>query len=886
MGKMQVFYFSGTHWDREWYQTFQGFRIKLERVLKELICFLEENPDFTTFYLDGQTIVLDDFLEVAPDYGERLRSLICAGRILIGPWYCMPDEFLVSGEAMIKNLQMGHKKAIEHGAQSAWKMGYICDIFGHTSQFPQILNGFGITDAVLGRGTNEQTTKMFFRWQSPDGSECVVYKVPDYSGYGAFSLEVVGQRQKNEELHPNSAAFEKKCKVFLDRIVQNTDVPYLVIADAMDHEPVHKFTKEYIKKIGEMYPDWHIKHGSMDELFEKLKGCNLQVRRGELIDTVKEDSKYLHLLTNTLSSRYDIKSRNDLCQDIMEKWLEPFAAYMKNEGLTVSQGYAEIAWKNLIQNHPHDSICGCGIDRIHKEMGYRFSQVESISEAVTQETLVLKTGEFKAIGSENNLINIIQFNTYKAFKTVTVDVPFEIGYPSYHEPFGYEEINCFRLYDCDGNEIPYRIEKFVKNVNMRSKSEETKKVDIYTLTFGLELKPFGATVIRVVPSNKAVRFGGSTALLDGSLENAFIKAEVENDGRLTVYNKKTGKTYKNLMGIVSDGEIGDGWYSVRPACGTKNVKTVLKRVDILTNNLSGASVRVLRTMSVPSKADYSATGIIRSEIIAEIEIDTVYTLNEKDDFISVKMEINNTAKDQRLRLILPTDTNSKTYQASQSFCFIERNAGINAETLDYQEPEQLEKNMRGIVLRKDNSERGLAFLSKYGLCEAACANDDRATILITLLRGFSKTFTTNGEHDGQMQGKNVYEFVLKPLDGDSFSLLQKLQDDIKRPYYMFVLNEDCKLSNSMISTEGNCNVSIIKRSSDGDGIIMRLYNTENSMQNFKIFAPMLSNAYLCDLLETEKERLNYENDVIELIVPPYKIMTIKIKINIYLTPKI
>ena len=107
-----IYYFSGTHWDREWYQTFQGFRHRLVDMTDELINHLETDEKFGTYHFDGQTIVLEDYKKIAPENEGRLRKLIESGKIKIGPWYNMPDEFLVSGESLIRNLMCGDRLAI------------------------------------------------------------------------------------------------------------------------------------------------------------------------------------------------------------------------------------------------------------------------------------------------------------------------------------------------------------------------------------------------------------------------------------------------------------------------------------------------------------------------------------------------------------------------------------------------------------------------------------------------------------------------------------------------------------------------------------------------------------------------------------------------------
>ncbi|HOL15046.1 MAG TPA: hypothetical protein PLZ49_02505, partial [Bacillota bacterium] len=132
-----------THWDREWYLTFQEFRFKLVRLVDSLLEIMEQDPEYRYFTLDGQAIILEDYLEIRPENRPRLEKLIREGRILIGPWYVLPDEFYVSGEALIRNMQRGIAVCEEYGG--AMMVGYVPDQFGHVAQMPQVFQGFGIT---------------------------------------------------------------------------------------------------------------------------------------------------------------------------------------------------------------------------------------------------------------------------------------------------------------------------------------------------------------------------------------------------------------------------------------------------------------------------------------------------------------------------------------------------------------------------------------------------------------------------------------------------------------------------------------------------------------------------------------------------------------------
>src|SRR5574341_2169805 len=165
---------SHTHWDREWYLSFEQFRAMLVRMVDDLLDLLARDPEYKCFTLDGQTIVLEDYLAIKPERAEEIRRLVAQGRLLIGPWYILPDEFLVSGEATIRNLLFGRRISQQFGTEM--KVGYIPDSFGHIAMMPAILKGFDIDNAVLYRGFGgepEQTTSEYW-WQAPDGTRSLM----------------------------------------------------------------------------------------------------------------------------------------------------------------------------------------------------------------------------------------------------------------------------------------------------------------------------------------------------------------------------------------------------------------------------------------------------------------------------------------------------------------------------------------------------------------------------------------------------------------------------------------------------------------------------------------------------------------------------------------
>src|SRR6202142_4092311 len=172
-----------THWDREWYEPFQTFRLRLVHLIDGLLGLLERDPSYARFLLDGQMAVIDDYLEIRPENEKRIRALAAAGRLTMGPWYILMDEFLVSGETIIRDLQAGMARGAAFGGVA--EIGYLPDMFGHIGQMPQILAMAGFEHAVVWRGVPSVIDKSGFWWEAPDGSSVRAEYLPTGYGNGA-----------------------------------------------------------------------------------------------------------------------------------------------------------------------------------------------------------------------------------------------------------------------------------------------------------------------------------------------------------------------------------------------------------------------------------------------------------------------------------------------------------------------------------------------------------------------------------------------------------------------------------------------------------------------------------------------------------------------------
>jgi len=384
-----------THWDREWYQTFQQFRIRLVHAIDRLLDILDHDPSFTHFMLDGQTIILDDYLEVRPEQAERLKNYIRSGRIQVGPWYLQPDEFLVSGESLVRNLQLGLRQAAEFGGQM--RAGYVPDCFGHIAQLPQILRGFGIDNAVFWRGVGAEAHKSEFLWAAPDGTQVLVIFLASPMGYS-------NARDMPLATEEFAARVELLAAPLLPMATTNT----LLFMNGSDHlEPQEGLPKtieaattllahidperqKLLTHYGPLEIDGKVKHvdriqvciGTLPQYIQAVQqqighspGTSLQVFSGEM-----RSSQLSHLLSSVLSTRMWIKQENAATEHLLERWVEPLTTWAWKLGASYPGEFVRLAWKYLLLNHPHDSICGCSIDPVHRENSVRFAQSQQIGE--------------------------------------------------------------------------------------------------------------------------------------------------------------------------------------------------------------------------------------------------------------------------------------------------------------------------------------------------------------------------------------------------------------------------------------------------------------------------------------------------------------------------
>ncbi|MGH2970523.1 MAG: hypothetical protein ACRDLE_00030 [Gaiellaceae bacterium] len=351
-----------THWDREWYVPFEVFRLRLGVVVDEVLDTLEADESFTSFTLDGQALVLEDYAEIRPENVDRLRALLAAGRLEAGPWYVLPDEILVGGESLVRNLLLGRRVCRRFGVEPT-SAGYEPDSFGHPAQLPQVLAGFGLHTFLFSRGLGDQIDDVGvrFRWRAA-GAEVVASQfLPHYDNFARLTTAEEARERVDAILARFGDLLEPGWTILL--------------ANGSDHLHIQPHLPEICRELG---PNFRI--GRYSDFRPEADG--LPVYEGELVG-----ARLQNILRGVNSARMYLKQANERAERRL-LGVETVAALRSlREGTRFPHEDVRLAWRDILRNHPHDSICGCSCDEVHRDMLVRYEQLDRTLEIVEREAL-------------------------------------------------------------------------------------------------------------------------------------------------------------------------------------------------------------------------------------------------------------------------------------------------------------------------------------------------------------------------------------------------------------------------------------------------------------------------------------------------------------------
>ncbi len=769
-------YVLSSHWDREWYLTFQNYRYQWVRLLDRVLDGFDSGQLLGPLQTDGQSVVMDDYLEIRPEREETVRRRAAEGKIVIGPWYVLPDEFIVSGESLVRNLRLGRERARALGGVPS-KAGFACDLFGQISQMPQIFAGFGIPGGFIWRGTNAADTRHVI-WRGADGTELPCYRFAGI-GYCEYASRVRGVTNFREQISQDAIA--SALEGFLNEEAARTEIGPVLLFDGADHnEWDERAYKAAVEKMKSMASQWDFVHSSLDAYLDEMlaeRDKITHVLEGELRETGRrfgpEDNQCTIL--GVSSSRVWIKQANAECQSLLCQWAEPASAFAAAAlGREYPRGFLDVAWKWLLQNHPHDSICGCSIDTVHEDMRYRFSQCRQIADRLAGEAALAIAAHVDGVVPEDE-IRVSVFNPLPRPFDGPVDLALRIptDWPEFQEFFGYEKKPAFRVYDGEGNELAYqrvaqRRDRTSYRVYYTRFTETLKRHEVrICLPMRIPACGYATLVVRRGEINRPTRHPETPALAasDHSMENEFLAVSIESTGSLTVRDKRSGQVYSRLLTFEDCADIGDGWFHGAAVNDQVFTSTAARSdVALVANGPFLATFRIRTPMRVPARFDMRT--MTRSEEFTEVVIDSLVTLRAGADHLEIETTIHNSADDHRMRVLFPSGAqDARTYFADTPFDVVERPIALHPERHAFREMEIETAPMQSwcAVCGGAGGEAGGLAIVTEGLQECAVRDLSERPIALTLFRSTGRTVLTDGEPGGQLRGSMKFRYWIAPI---------------------------------------------------------------------------------------------------------------------------
>ncbi len=810
MEKKSIHVIPHTHWDREWYVPFQNFRFRLVKAIDKLLELSERNPEYH-FNMDGQTVVLEDYLEIRPEMRSQLESKIKNGQIGIGPWYVQSSPWLQTAEGLIQNLKIGIGICRSFGVEPV-DNGYVPDQFIHPYQFPQLLNEFNIHNYAFSRGMANQEDEFGinseFIWEGLDGSKLLTFHLQE--GYGTCA-----NLDEKPEIALNSCVMDISG---ISGMKWSTNLR-LAFAGSDHSEPQDVFliAKDLFNADEELTNEFGIIELSswkkfIESLKEQLEKNNivLKTAKGELWGR-----KYTVSFHGVFSSRIYVKQRSFYLHNLLNYYSEPYSALVYVMGELSSKlatmnmkhrpfgvlteyphGYLRTAWKYLLKNQAHDSSWTASMDSVIKDMEYRFDQSELIADEVFRRSAQIIVQNIKGPdrlkGKPYNLITVFNPLPFKRSGYVLVRVE------------NRQKDKRPLLRDAEGTIIEAKFESTLSNSEdrfmkrMYVPSHGTMATDYYIVQFKARSVPGLGYVSYYVEyldkmENKEEEFEALSEpfvqTTPNSMENDAIIVSFNENGSFYIVDKDTKQRSEDMHLFEDYSDGGDGW-EFKPIENDKpirfdNAKAILSVFDA---NNAFTTFKVELPLKLPAAGDFEK--FKRSEETVDYLITSYVSLNSgASRLVQIRTEFVNTAKDHRLRVLFPARIQAKTSVVGGMFALTERPIDPPDSKKWRFKPEMHFPHQYFMHVYDPQKQVGLALITK-GLFEYEVYNEKDQGLQIpalTLIRANGKW----GRHLGMGRGidiPNAQMHGMKLVLEYGVVFLAKEQPDFESALYQMALS--------------------------------------------------------------------------------------------------
>ena len=848
---------SHTHWDREWHKTFEEYRVRLVSFFDNLIDLLERDSNYRSFLMDGQTVVLEDYLEIKPFKKKQLHQLIKNGRIIVGPWYIQPDEFIPSGEMQIRNLLIGQAIGEEFG--NNMQVGYLPDSFGQSAQIPQLLQGFDIEYAVFWRGMTEaECEDLDFYWESPDGSKVKTTILAD--GYGNASL-------LNESLENNISIIEEN----INSLYSRSNKRNLLLMSGFDQRKANPILPKIVSDLNEHFDEHEFTISTIsDYLEEAFRMSDKKTVSGEF-----RKGKYMRVHISIGLTRSDIKQENYKAQVSLIKFAEPLMSFASLFGLDYQNELLNQAAKYTLQNQAHDSISNVCTDSTHREISLRYENTMQISKILMQDSLETISNNIQTLELGEP---VILFNLGCTKRQGFEKISLVTGLP------------VFDLVNVQGEKVDFDIisKKMINKNDMQIEiGMKNKDVQLYqyelmvnVLFTGFGYKTFYLTEKEREKNENPALFDKETSVFSTD----YFTLRVEENGTLTYTDRESGEVYSNLNQFVENGNAGDEYdYSAPINDQIFSAHTDKPAIQVIHNSDSSSIIKLTYHFDVP-KETYASS---RSSMMISQKIESTITVTKDSKRIDFKTTIDNQAKNHRICVQFANNQLQDSHFSEQQFGPITRMNKFK-NTNQWKE-EKWEERYYPIYPQQrytgfSNRKEAMLILNK-GLVTYEILDDEGVpTIAIPLITTMDfmgkqdlldRPGRRSGLHiptpDSEMIGTYEYEYAILFSNDNNFA---SLADDYQLPITTIQKkNAEGSLPGELVlySLE-NKNVSIMsfKKSEDKVGYIIRLVNhdqasTENvTLTLNSIYFKKIEEVNFKESVKKGSEKFVFQNGVVTI----------------------
>ncbi|MEH0152733.1 glycoside hydrolase family 38 C-terminal domain-containing protein, partial [Limibacter armeniacum] len=770
---------SNTHWDREWRFPFQRNRQMLTDMMDAVLGILESDPEYRAYHLDSQSIVLRDYLEVKPHKKEQIIQFVKENRLLIGPWYILPDQFQVGGENHVRNLLLGHKVCAEHGGVS--KIGYSPFSWGQISQLPQLYKQFNIDLIMFYRGINAlESPRSEFMWEGADGTRMVSSRfstMPRYNFYfyiyrnavhnedpweveykwskGGTPFHFADRQQQDEDFFivaPVEGYYPETLEPWANRLREEQDhdftTPHKIWMEGHDSSGPNGKTVQIIKDIKEKM-NLDVRHSTLLEyakhIAESVNEEELSLVTGER-RSAQANRRSGNLYGYTTSARMYLKQKNFDAERWLQFYAEPFNVFSGLQGRDIRDQYLDIAWEKVLQNAAHDSIGGCSLDAIHDDMMHRYKEVIEISRGVFERAMkhsVLQLNTDRLVDPSEEQVNdkvfLVAVNPNNSNRTTVVEAYLDI-------PVEFDQ-EGFEIVDEDGKVLNCQlIERMPQQHVLEQMTNRPMFFDMVRYRAYVELTDlpaFGMKAFRIKPKALVLEPKDRlvTVLSQPVMENSFLKVTINANGTLNVIEKLSGTEYNEIAYLYDEGEAGHAWVNT-PTAPFVTTEKAKPEIEVLENGALSATVAIRHTLSLYNNlSDRKA----ENGNVTDVPVTLLVTLTKNAKRVDFQIEMDNKVESHRLRIMFPTGLTGATHSFGEGQFDVVKRSLERPDTTEWVEQPMYDFPMHQFVDLTDGK-KGAAILVD-GLKEYEVLEDQDKTIAITLLRGFEFIINPAAEQD-------------------------------------------------------------------------------------------------------------------------------------------